>query len=125
MSKYSPSLIWFVLLFGAFNLGMVFGTVGGTYLSDSQGTTKCEAQVTKWKTKYKTLRKQKNRVITIPVYKYPECDAALEACEGSLTAIKHWCDPECKQQLAECLESLQAAYKLRQEMRHEFYSREF
>ena len=113
----------FVILFSmllGFVLGMLLPVWQDTPV-DSQVITECEAQVTVWKAKYRDLRRQKRVVIPIPIYRLTDCDTALETCEGSLTAIKLWCDAECKQNLSECLESLQAAY----ELNRGFYSQEF
>jgi len=60
-------------------------------------------------TRYKRLLKTKKVFIPVPIYSVTECETELETCNNALQAIKLWCNPECKQQLGECLDALRAA----------------
>jgi len=74
-----------------------------------------QAQSVKCETRYKRLLKVKQIRVPIPIGNNSACQAELEACTQALSNIKLWCDPNCRQQLGECLEALQAAHALKYE----------
>lgn len=92
------------------------GFAFGWFVDDDKGQLDTRAEVDEVETKtlecqtrYKRLLKTKRIMIPVPVYNVTDCETELETCEGALQAIKLWCDPECKQQLGECLDALRAA----------------
>ena len=72
-------------------------------------------QSVKCETRYKRLLKTKQIRVPILIGNNSACQAELEACTQALSNIKLWCDPNCRQQLGECLEALQAAHALKYE----------
>jgi len=117
----SSTTFWLIIWVLSFLLGIFIRNQYINPTTDQQVITEYKAQVTEWKTRYKTLYKQKRVFIPMPVYKLTDCESTLDTCEASLEAIKLWCDPECKQRLDKCLESLHTAYNLNRG----FYSQEF
>jgi hypothetical protein len=62
--------------------------------------------IEKWRTKYYKCVKSKRILVPVPIYidcGDSECVEELEEKDAALEGIKKWCDPNCQNDLEECL----------------------
>ena len=117
----APPIAYFTILFAGIAVIAFYHFQEDSTDDQSTEVKEQKAQTVKCQTRYKRLLKSKRVLIPIPIYNSNLCEDELKTCTESLTTIKHWCDPYCRQQLDDCLEALQTA----REVSYDYYSREF